>query len=338
MGWQDASPAAAAAPPPPPPPDALQNVGQPELVKRAKAGDIPAQIELGKRYMQGTNNTTTDPSEALRWLLMAAEAGDAQAQFNVGVMYERGIGATADLAKAAQWYRKAADRPIPEPTALHNLALLYIKGGGGIAADPAQARALMTRAAEMGQAQSQYSLALMYFQGVGGASDPVTALSWVALAARTNNPQYVQAAQELAGALNAEQKNKAQQLANQHVTRINETIARLRTLAGNGAPGIPAAAPSPAPAASPPMPVTTPDKSSTADAADQPLDHAGIAQMQKLLIQLKFYSGAVDGKSGPKTAQAIREYQKMAGLPVDGKATAGLLGSLRDVAGAVTSH
>lgn len=333
--WPDASPAADA---PPPAPDAMEKVSLPTLVKRANGGDVRAQMELGKRYMEGSSNTTPDAGEALHWLLKAAEAGDTQAQFNVGVMYERGIGTAADLAKAAQWYRKATDRPIPQPTALHNLALLYIKGGNGMAADPAQARALMTRAAEMGQAQSQYSLALMYFQGVGGASDPVMALSWLALAARSDNPQYIKAAQELAGALNAEQKNKAQQLANQHVTRINETITRLRALANADTPDPPTATPASSPRSSPPAAAApTPDKSSTTNAADQPLDHAGIAETQKLLIRLKFYSGKADGKSGPKTAQAIREYQKMAGLPADGKATVGLLTNLRDVAGAVNA-
>lgn len=288
-----------------------QNDTTPNLIKRAEAGDVEAQLELGKRYMQNPGGQP-NPTEALRWLLKAAEAGNPQAQFNVGVMYERGIGTVIDPMKAVEWYRKAAEQPVPVPTAIHNLALLYINGGGGLTPNPAQARTLMTRAAELGQPESQYSLALMLFQGVGGPADRVAALSWLALAARTNNPQYVQAAQELLGALNADEKAKAQQMANEHVTRINQNIARLRGLANGGAPTAPG------------------------DGADKPLDRAGIVEMQKLLAGLKLYGGEPDGATGPKTEQAIREYQKMAGLPVDGKATVEVLNSLRDVAGAVS--
>ncbi len=291
-----------------------QNDTTPNLIKRAEAGDVDAQLELGKRYMQNPGGQP-NPTEALRWLLKAAEAGNPQAQFNVGVMYERGIGTVIDPVKAVQWYRKAAEQPVPVPTAIHNLALLYINGGGGLTPNPAQARTLMTRAAELGQPESQYSLALMLFQGVGGPADRVAALSWLALAARTNNPQYVQAAQELLGALNADEKARAQQMANEHVTRINQNITRLHGLANGGAP-------------------TAPDKGG--DGADKPLDRAGIVEIQKLLAGLKLYGGELDGATGPKTEQAIREYQKMAGLPVDGKATVEVLNSLRDVAGAVS--
>jgi len=36
---------------------------------------------------------------------------------------------------------------------------------------------------------------------------------------------------------------------------------------------------------------------------------------------------------GPRTAAAIREFQSMAGMPVDGKPSIELLENLRDVAG-----
>ena len=309
-----APPGAELPTPPARPPSALDKESIATLTSRGEVGDLEAQVELGKRYMQGIG-TEKNPTEALRWLQKAAEAGNGQAQFNVGVMYERGIGTTADLTKAVGWYRKAAAQPIPVPTAIHNLALLYVVGGPGVAADPAQARVLMTRSAELGLPESEYSLALMYYQGVGGAPDKIIALSWLALAARTNNPQLIQAAQQLASGMSEDEKAKAQQIANQHVQRINENIQHLRALPGANKPTAADASPS---------------------APDVRLDKASIAEIQKLLTALKLYTGTIDGDDGPRTVQAIRDYQNMAGLPVDGKATPELLSSLRDVAGAVT--
>ena len=279
------------------------------LLTRAEGGDVDAQLELAKRYMQGAP-AEQKPVEALRWLEKAADAGNGQAQFNVAVMYERGMGTPVDLDKAIGWYRKAAAQPVAITQAMHNLALLYITGSGGIAADPVQGRVLMARAAELGLPESQYSLALMHFQGVGGPPDKVAALGWLLVVARSNAPALVNAVNQLSGSLSQPERDKAQELALQHVKRINENAARRRNLA-----------------AEVPNPVS---------AGDKALDRAGIVEVQKLLATLKLYAGPADGAMGPKTEQAIREYQAMASLPEDGKATVNLLTSLRDVAGAVT--
>ncbi|WP_164874473.1 peptidoglycan-binding domain-containing protein [Rathayibacter festucae] len=43
-----------------------------------------------------------------------------------------------------------------------------------------------------------------------------------------------------------------------------------------------------------------------------------VGQLQELLGDLGFYRGAADGAPGPRTAAAIKEWQKAAGYPVDG--------------------
>ena len=53
-----------------------------------------------------------------------AVKGDAQAQFYLGVSYQKGWGVIADSAKAAQWYRRAAEQG--HLKAQHNLALLLL--------------------------------------------------------------------------------------------------------------------------------------------------------------------------------------------------------------------
>ena len=45
-----------------------------------------------------------------------------------------------------------------------------------------------------------------------------------------------------------------------------------------------------------------------------------VRQIQAALKKAKFYSGIVDGKMGPKTKEAIKEFQKEYGLKPDGVA------------------
>ncbi|MBF0588175.1 MAG: caspase family protein [Magnetococcales bacterium] len=52
------------------------------------------------------------------------------------------------------------------------------------------------------------------------------------------------------------------------------------------------------------------------------------AAIQKHLAALGFNVGKVDGMMGRRTAQAIRSYQKMVGMPVDGRISDGLLARL----------
>ncbi len=307
-----APPPVAAAPAGPPPAasqQAVANEALPALRARAEPGDLEAQVELGRRYIQGIGVGRNDV-EAGKWLLRAAEQGHAQAQFNVGVMYERGVGLENNLTKAIEFYRKSAAQNTP--MALHNLGLLYVSGQPGIKADPAQARRLMTQAAELGQLESQYSLALMHLQGVGGPVDKVTAMAWMAIAARPNQPQLIEAAKQLSAQLNPAERQRAQQLAETTVRRVQANLQKLQTAS---------AVPQPAAA------------TSTRPTTPRVIDRAAIAEMQKMLTSLKIYNGAADGAMGPRTAAAIREFQAMAGMPVDGKPSIELLENLRDVAG-----
>ncbi len=54
-----------------------------------------------------------------------------------------------------------------------------------------------------------------------------------------------------------------------------------------------------------------------------------VREIQSTLKSLGYYSGAVDGIAGPKTAGAIRAYQQKNGLLVDGRPSAQLLSHMR---------
>lgn len=62
---------------------------------------------------------------------------------------------------------------------------------------------------------------------------------------------------------------------------------------------------------------------------DKPLSRANIRDLQRLLNARGFDVGLPDGVLGPMTRSAVRAYQKTAGLPPDGYATAGLIERMR---------
>ena len=65
------------------------------------------------------------------------------------------------------------------------------------------------------------------------------------------------------------------------------------------------------------------------DADNRRLSREQVADMQRLLSARGFVTGDPDGVPGSRTREAIRAYQKSAGLPVDGFASATLLEELR---------
>ena len=64
-----------------------------------------------------------------------AEKGDAVALHNVGVSYQRGCGVERSDAEAAKWYRRAADKGNAD--AQFNLAVFFRDGRGGLPVDHA---------------------------------------------------------------------------------------------------------------------------------------------------------------------------------------------------------
>jgi len=84
--------------------------------------------------------------------------------------------------------------------------------------------------------------------------------------------------------------------------------------------------------------VMDPGFAATRDAVEQPPVSGEIyrlnnstADVQKLLQKLGRYEGAIDGFMGSDLEQAIRQYQKEHGLPVDGKVSRDLIGHLENV-------
>ena len=88
-------------------------------------------------------------------------------------------GVEKDWAKAAQWYRKAAEQGYT--WAQSNLGYLYMKGRG-VGEDYAEARRWLLAAAEKDNHQAQYNLGALLANGRGGPQDYVEAYKWLTLA------------------------------------------------------------------------------------------------------------------------------------------------------------
>ena len=80
-----------------------------ELLKRAEAGDVRAQNNLGHCYLCGKHGVSIDDKEAVRWYTKAADQGDANSQSNLGYFYREGKGVAKDANEAVNLYRLRID-------------------------------------------------------------------------------------------------------------------------------------------------------------------------------------------------------------------------------------
>jgi len=78
--------------------------------KAAEMGHDFAQKEMGDCYFFGKGGMPQDFRMAVEWWGKSAGQGNYGAQFNLGSCYCNGEGVSKDYAKAAAWYRKAAEQ------------------------------------------------------------------------------------------------------------------------------------------------------------------------------------------------------------------------------------
>jgi TPR repeat protein len=186
------------------------------LFRAAHAGSSVAQCAVGLKYCEG-NDMPKEMMQARDWFIKAAEQGDAKAQWNLALMLISGTeGVKKDLKKAftlcqqsalqgfvpaqaslgilyarmkkpdkaVEWWRVAAEQGDPE--AQFNLAVALSKGLG-VVQDSALAVAWLARAAEQGVANAQSKLGLLYATGDGVAMDPVEAHKWFVIASQNGD-------------------------------------------------------------------------------------------------------------------------------------------------------
>lgn len=158
--------------------------------------------------------------KALKLLSPIAKRGESEAQFILGRIYTLGLGTKRDTTKAKRWYRKAAKQG--HPPAQYYLAsilkrkedgkrnrkavaLLHKAAKGGYA--PAQSSLAeeyiygdvlkpsfsmwyywVRKSAYQGYSYARFQLSTAYYWGSRAPKDPVLALMWGILAAKSGSP------------------------------------------------------------------------------------------------------------------------------------------------------
>ena len=258
-------------------------------------------------------------------LAQEAENGNHKAQFELANRYLSGNGVAKDLKKAVTFLGKAADGGIAP--AQYNLGLLY-ETGSGVQKNAGQAFSWYQKAASQGHARAQHNLGTLYAQGKGTPKNYKKAAHWFGKGSENGlaDSMYSLGLMHEHGLGVAKSPKMATAFYNKALTAGSAAAAKKlkQTAIASRSTPTPAEikrAPATAPAAG------TPAKSG--------LNKAEVQDIQRLLSRLDLAPGTPGGVMGQKTIEAIKMYQRFAGLKVDGKATPSLLSDLRQVVGAM---
>ena len=159
--------------------DALTRVALPELLQRANAGDVEAQVLAALVYDSG-KVVESDLAEAVRWMQAAAASHHPVAQNMLGMRYDMGRGLPQDSQLAVAWLTKSAAQEYAQ--AQSNLGLMLFEGRG-TAASPTEAVRLFRLAADQGNTSGQCRLGIAYALGKGVVLDKQQAVFWYRKAA-----------------------------------------------------------------------------------------------------------------------------------------------------------
>jgi hypothetical protein len=124
--------------------------------------------------------------------------------------YRNGWGVEQNIAKAAEWYRKAADRGISD--AQYQMGRLY-ENGQGVTQNYAKAFSWYSRAAWAGHTDSINSLALMYARGRGIQKDNREAYVWASVGTALGDQTLSHLRDLVAVSLSQEEVRQAQEKA-----------------------------------------------------------------------------------------------------------------------------
>ncbi len=139
----------------------------------ADMGHSSAKVNLGYAYENG-HGVKRDYYESVRYYREAAEEGETQGMTNLGYMYEQGFGLERSLTQAVYWYRKAAEAG--NNNGMTNLGYM-LEMGRGTKKNFNEAFRWYKKAADTGLARAQNNLAYMYLNGRGVKKNYNTAYS-----------------------------------------------------------------------------------------------------------------------------------------------------------------
>lgn len=270
----------------------------PEPMRQAAAdGDARAQFEIAAIYTEG-RAVPADPKEAAVWYERSAAQGFAPAQYRLGNLYEAGTGVEKDLEMARLWYQRSAEAG--NRMAMHNLAALYASGLLG-EQQFSQAAEWFERAAQRGMTDSQFNLGMLYARGLGVEQDFEKSYKWFSLAAKRGDADSAKARDDIAKSLTADAVSRI-------TAEVDAWKAEPIELEANFAP------------------IGTWMKDF--NPGDAITNKEVIARVQEVLTRLGYDIGTPDGVAGPKTAEAIKTFERGTGMNETGKINPRLLAVL----------
>lgn len=270
----------------------------PEPLRRAAAdGDMRAQFEVAAILGEG-QAVPKDEEGSAKWYERSAAQGFGPAEYRLGNIYEHGHGVTKDLTKAKIWYERAAEHG--NRMSMHNLAALYASGELG-KQDFAKAAAWFERAAGLGLTDSQFNLGMLYARGLGVQQDMEVSYKWFSLAAERGDDGAAKARDDVARSLGSDA-----------VTRLKAEVSKWHPITIDMEANF--------------APIGT---WTQAFNPGQPIaDKKVIEQVQTALQRLGYDVGIPDGMMGPRTREAISDFERATGMNESGMVNPRLLAVL----------
>lgn len=142
------------------------------LTKAAAQGDVNAEAQLGKLYVNGTY-VPRDTSKGIELLVKAAKENSYPAMIALGELAIK----QNQLATAKDWFTKAMSINKEDTDAELALARLY--KDPKLLNDPTMAFTMTLQAAQKGSQEAQATVALMYKEGKGVTANPEQAEQWL---------------------------------------------------------------------------------------------------------------------------------------------------------------
>ena len=281
------------------------NEGEPveagqSLEAAAAAGNPVAEFQLGVAYLDSGRT-----EEGLALIRSAANKDQPAAQYRLAKLYETGQGVAADPNMARQLTERAALNG--NRIAMHDLALYYAEGRGGVETDITTAAGWFEKAAERGVVDSQFNLGVLFESGQGVPRNPLDAYVWYSIAASQGDQFAKERRDVIKGQIGAEDMARADE-------RISGFAPAKIDEAANGIFRD--------------LPWTVSEAQTGAPSADL------VKTAQTLLNDLGYETGTPDGAMGPNTQKAIIEFQRSVGLVETGEVTAALIDRLEIASGA----
>ena len=270
------------------------------LNSAAAAGDAVAQFQLGLSYLEQGRT-----SEGVSLIRQSANQNQPAAQYRLAKLYEVGEGVEQDPELARQLTERAARNG--NRIAMHDLALYYAEGRGGVKAELQTAAKWFEKAAERGVVDSQFNLGVLFESGQGLPKNLTDAYVWYAIAAQQGDQFAKQRIAILSDTLPAKDLESAEaRIEKFQPVKIDETANGIfRNVAWS--------------------------KPLNDDASERKTQ---VKDVQTLLSDLGYDIGGADGSVGPKTRAAIISFEQANGLPETGRINAALVDRLELAAGA----